>query len=133
MKTNEQILSEVKSNGFITYSQISLLKNRSNKDNKDVINYDEDFEGFSIDKKSGEKGLQWLKSLLNSKGEPRKGACLGYREIDIIQHATNEDFKFVGFYDDNIGYGYHNFKPIYAVGGMEYVPCASNEKIYIIG
>ena len=54
MKANEQILSEVKENGYITYSQISLLKNRSNKDNKDVINYDEDFEGFSIHKKSGE-------------------------------------------------------------------------------
>ena len=38
MKTNEQILGEVKSNGFITYSQISLLKNRSNKDKQDVIN-----------------------------------------------------------------------------------------------
>ena len=133
MKTNGQILSEVKSNGFITYSQISLLKNRSNKDNKDVINYDEDFEGFSIDKKSGEKGLQWLKSLLNSKGEPKANVSLGYREIDIIQNATNEDFEFMGFYDDGGGYGHHNFKPIYAVCGMEYVPYASNKKIYIIG
>ena len=49
MKTNEQILSEVKSNGFITYTQISLLKNRSNKANQDVINYDDNFEGFRID------------------------------------------------------------------------------------
>ena len=132
MKTNEQILSEVKSNGFITYSQISLLKNRSNKANKDVINYDDNFEGFSIDNVSGTKGLAWLKSLLNSKGEPRKNTCLGYREIDIIQHATNEDFEFMGFYDDG-GYGYHNFKPIYRVGGMEYVPYANCQKIYVIG
>ena len=131
MKTNEQILSEVKSNGFITYSQISLLKNRSNKVDHDVIDYDDDFEGFAIDKISGTKGLEWLKSLLTSKGEPRKGACLGYREIDIIKQATNEDFEFMGFYDD--GNGYHNFKPIYKVGGMEYVPFANGQKIYVIG
>ena len=132
MKTNEQILSEVKSNCFITYSQISLLKNRSNKANKDAINYDRDFEGFAIDKESGTKGLQWLKSLLNSKGEPRKNVCLGYREIDIIKNATNEDFEFMGFYDDG-GFGYHNFKPIYRVGGMEYIPYANGKKIYVIG
>ena len=131
MKTNEQILSEVKSNGFITYSQISLLKNRSNKANQDIINYNDNFEGFVIDNVSGVKGLDWLKSLLNSKGEPRKDACLGYREIDIIQHATNEDFEFVGFYND--GNGYYNFKPIYRAGGMEYVPYANGQKIYVIG
>ena len=133
MKTNEQILSEVKSNGFVTYSQISLLKNRSNKAKQDILNYDDNFDGFGIDDVSGVKGLAWLKSLLNSKGEPRKDACIGYREIDIIQHATNEDFEFVGFYNDNIGYGYHNFKPIYRVCGMEYIPYANGQKIYVIG
>jgi hypothetical protein len=131
MKTNEQILSEVKENGYITYSQISLLKNRSNKASQDILDYNDNFEFFNVDKASGAKGLQWLKSLLNSKGDPRKGACLGYREIDIIQHATNEDFEFVGFYDD--GHGYHNFKPIYRVGGMEYVPFANCQKMYVIG
>ena len=133
MKTNEQILSEVKSNGFITYSQISLLKNRSNKANQDIINYNDNFEGFNVDNVSGAKSWAWLKSLLNSKGEPRKDACLGYREIDIIQHATNEDFEFVGFYNDDIGSGYHNFKPIYRVNGMEYIPYANGQKIYVIG
>ena len=130
MKTNEKIFSEISENGFITYKQISLLKNRSNKEQKDCINYDS-FEGFEIDPESGEKGLLWLKSLLNRNGEPKKGISLGYREIDIIQHATNEDFEFMGFYDD--GRGYHNFKPIYRVGGMEYIPYANGEKIYIIG
>jgi hypothetical protein len=48
MKTNEQIFSEISENGFITYQQISLLKNRSNKEQKDCINYDS-FEGFKID------------------------------------------------------------------------------------
>ena len=131
MKTNAQILSEAKSKGFITYSQISLLKNRSYKANQDIINYDDTFEGFNVDKVSGTKGLAWLRSLLNSKGEPRKGTYLGCREIDIIQHATNEDFKFMGFFDD--GYGYHNFRPIYKVGGMKYIPYASDKKIYVVG
>ena len=131
MKTNEQILSEVKSNGFITYAQISLLKNRSNKAKQDILDYNDNFEFFNVDKASGEKGLQWLKSLLNSKGEPKANVSLGYREIDIIQNATNEDFEFVGFYAD--GYGYHNFKPIYRVGCMEYVPYANGQKIYVIG
>lgn len=130
MKTNDQIFSEISENGFITYKQISLLKNRSNKEQKDCINYDS-FEGFEIDPESGEKGLLWLKSLLNRNGDPKKGISLGYREIDIIQHATNEDFEFMGFYDD--GRVYHNFKPIYRVGGMEYIPYANGEKIYIIG
>ena len=132
MKTNEQVLNEIKENGFITYAQIRLLKNRSNKDNKDAINYDDDFEGFSVDKESGTKGLQWLKSLLNSKGEPRKNVSLDYRGIYIIQNSSNEDFEFMGFYDDG-RYGYHNFKPIYRVGGMEYVPYANGQKIYVIG
>ena len=132
MKTNEQIFSDIKQNGFITYEQIKLLKNRSNKLGKDLINYDGDFEGFPVDKESGEKGLQWLKSLLNSKGEPRANVSLGYRELDIIQNASNEDFEFMGFYDDG-RYGYHNFKPIYRVGGMEYIPYANGQKIYVIG
>ena len=127
MKTNESILAQE----TISYNDIKLLKNRSNKDGKDVINYDS-FEPMQIDSASGAKGLDWLKSLLTSKGEPRKGVCLGYREIDIIQHATNEDFEFMGFYDDGFR-GYVNLKPIYRVGSMQYVPFCKEQKIYVIG
>ena len=131
MKTNEQILSEVKENGYIAYSQISLLKNRSNKEQKDCINYDS-FEGFEIDPESGAKGLSWLKSLLNRNGEPKKGVSLGYREIDIINNASINDFIFNGFYDSGNRY-YKNFQPIYRLNGMEYIPYCNGEKIYIIG
>ena len=73
MKTNETILSQ----NVISYNDIKLLKDRSNKfGSKDVINYDS-FEPTKIDHDSGEKGLTWLKSLLTSKGEPRKGGSLG--------------------------------------------------------
>ena len=131
MKTNEQIFSEISENGFITYQQISLLKNRSNKEQKDCINYDS-FEGFEIDPESGEKDLLWLKSLLNRNGEPKKGVSLGYREIDIINNASINDFIFNGFYDSGNRY-YKNFQPIYILNGMEYIPYCNGEKIYIIG
>ena len=127
MKTNESILAQE----TISCNDIKLLKNRSNKDGKDVINYGS-FEPMQIDSASGAKCLDWLKSLLTSKGEPRKGVCLGYREIDIIQHATNEDFEFMEFYDDGFR-GYVNLKPIYRVGSMQYVPYASGQKIYVVG
>ena len=56
MKANDQIFSEISENGFITYKQIGLLKNISNKEQKDCINYDS-FEGFEIDPESGASGL----------------------------------------------------------------------------
>lgn len=127
MKTNESILSQQ----IISYNDIKLLKNRSNKNGIDVINYDI-FDPTQIDKVSGRKSLDWLKSLLNSKGEPRKGVNLGYREIDIINNATPNDFIFGGFYDDGNKY-LHNYKPIYKVCGMEYVPYCNGQKIYVIG
>ena len=131
MKTNDQIFSEISENGFITYKQISLLKNRSNKEQKDCINYDS-FEGFSIDPETGTKGLLWLKSLIKRDGEPKANVSLGYREIDIIQNASINDFIFNGFYDSGNGY-YKNFQPIYRLNGMEYIPYCNGEKIYIIG
>ena len=127
MKTNESILSQQ----IISYNDIKLLKNRSNKNGIDVINYDI-FDPIQIDKVSGRKGLDWLKLLLNTKGEPRKGANLGYREIDIINNATPNDFIFNGFYDDG-NRDFHNYKPIYEVCGMEYVPYCNGQKIYVIG
>ena len=49
MKTNETILSQ----NVISYNDIKLLKNRSNKDGEDVINYDS-FDPTKIDHDSGE-------------------------------------------------------------------------------
>lgn len=127
MKTNEQILAQ----SIISYNDIKLLKNRSNNEETDVINYD-NFEPIQIDNLGGAKGLDWLKSLLTSKGEPRKGVNLGYREIDIISRATNEDFYFCGFYNAGNRY-YKNYLPIYRVLDMEYIPYCRGEKIYIVG
>ena len=127
MKTNEQILAQK----VISYNDIKLLKNRSNKMQKDVINYDT-FDCMPIDKECGEKGLNWLKSLLTSKGVPRKGVSLGYREIEAIAIATNESFCFCGLYDAGNRYC-SNYLPIYSVLDVEYIPYCRGEKIYIIG
>lgn len=40
MKTNETIFKEITENGVITKQQLQVLKNRSNKAQQDVINYD---------------------------------------------------------------------------------------------
>ena len=40
MKTLESIFSEIKERGVITKQQLQLLKNRSNKQQQDVIDYD---------------------------------------------------------------------------------------------
>ena len=127
MKTNETILSQK----VISYNDIKLLKNRANKVGEDKIDYGT-FEPINLDHDSGIKGLVWLKSLLTSKGEPRKGVSLGYREINIINNATPNDFMFEGFYDDG-NRDFHNYKPIYEICGMEYIPYCHGEKIYIIG
>lgn len=127
MKANESILSQK----VISYNDIKLLKSRSNKEQKDLISY-YNFEPIKIDDEGGAKGLQWLKSLLNSKGEPRKNINLGFREIEIINQSTQKDFYFCGFYDAGNGY-FKNFQPIYEIGGMEYIPYCNGEKIYIIG
>ena len=127
MKTNEVILSQKE----ISYSDIKLLKNRANKADSEYPIPDT-FEGIEIDFESGNKGLVWLRSLLNAKGEPRKGVNLGYREIDIIKNATPYNFAFNGFYDDG-NRNFHNYKPIYEICGMEYIPYCHGEKIYIIG
>ena len=131
MKTNEQIFSEIQEQGFITGKQINLLKTRSNREQKDCINYSS-FEGFSIDPETGTKGLLWLKSLIKRDGEPKAGVSLGYREIEIIKTAKNTDFEFGGFYDSGNRY-FKNFQPIYRLNGMEYIPYCNGEKIYIIG
>ena len=131
MKTNETIFAEIKASSFMTEKQMQLLKNRSNKAQKDLLDYDTinpDGYGTKITPEWGAKGLQWLKGLLTTKGEPRKGQNLGYREIEIIKTASPEDFSFIGFYDNGRGWC-HNYLPVYNCGGMEYFFECGNIKV----
>ena len=130
MKTNETIFAEIKASGFMTEKQMQLLKNRSNKEQKDLFNYDLDKDGYGIKLESdwANKGLQWLRSLLKKNGEPKAGQNLGYREIEIIKTARPEDFRFNYFYDNSRGW-YRNFVPVYYINGMEYFVECGNIKV----
>ena len=129
MKTLESIFSEIKKQGFITKQQLQLLKNRSNKDQKDLFDYDflEEFAdgyGIPVTDEQGAQGLAWLKKFQHKKSV----SPYGYRENEIINNASASDFRFLGFYD--AGRLRRNFLPIYDLNGMQYVPMAEP---YIIG
>lgn len=131
MKTLESIFSEIKENGVITKHQLQLLKNRSNKQQKDVINYDwlegiGDGYGIPLTEEQGVQGLNWLKKFIRKNGESN---VYGYRELEIINSASPCDFVFKGFYDAGNGW-FRNFLPIYQLNGMEYIPM---KEPYIIG
>ena len=129
------IFADIKANGFMTEKDMQLLKNRSNKEQKDCFDYElinsiNAGYGIPIDDEWANKGIKWLKSLLTKNGESKSGQALGYREIDIIQTADPSDFTFRGFYDAG-RYGFRNFLPLYGIAGMEYyVSCG---KIQVIG
>lgn len=131
MKTLEIIFSEIKESGFISKSQFQILKNRSNKHQKDVIDYDwlesiGDGYGIPLTEEQGIQGLNWLKKFIKKNGE--SNVC-GYRELEIINGASPCDFVFKGFYDAGNGW-FRNFLPIYQLNGMEYIPM---KEPYIIG
>ena len=131
MKTNELIYKEILSNGYITESNMKLLKNRSNKSGRDLFDYDfldsfSDGCGIPLTVDQGEKGLLWLKKFIRKDGSSN---VYGYREIDIIQNATPSDFLFQGFYD-NGNYSHHHYLPIYSVNGMQYI---AKKEPYIVG
>ena len=86
LTTNEEIFENVRENGYITEREINLLKNRSNNERRDVFNYellDEVADGYGVPvtPEQGAKGLRWLRGLLKSNGEPRKGQGLGLARV----------------------------------------------------
>ena len=131
--TTTTICAQIKQRGFMTEKEMLLLKSRSNKAQKDLLEYDTinpNGDGTPIAPEWGAKGIQWLRGLLTSKGEPRKGQNLGYREIEIIKTASPEDFTFIGFFDNGRGW-YRNYVPVYNCGGIEYY--VSNGFIQVVG
>lgn len=131
MKTLESIFSEIKGAGVITKEQIQLLKSRSNRQQKDVIDYAwlesiGDGYGIPLTEEQGIQGLNWLKKFIKKNGESN---VLGYRKLNIINSASPCDFVFKGFYDAGNGW-VRIFLPIYQLNGMEYIPM---KEPYIIG
>ena len=130
MKTNESIITEVAERGYITEKEISLLKCRSNREGRDVINYELLGEEVPVTPEQGAKGLLWLKKLLKRNGEPREGQNMGYREINIIKNATGNGFSFVCLYDCG-NKSFSSFVPVYRCGAMEYYVIGG--KINVVG
>ena len=129
MKATETIITEIAERGYITEKEINLLKSRSNREGRDVINYELLGEDVPVTPEQGAKGLLWLKKLLKRNGEPREGQNLGWREIDIIKKATENDFSFACLYD--CGNRSSNFVPVYRCGAMEYYVLGG--KINVVG
>ena len=130
MKATETIITELAERGYITEKEINLLKCRSNREGRDVINYELLGEDVPVTPEQGAKVLLWLKKLLKRNGEPREGQNLGWREIDIIKNATENDFSFACLYD--CGNKWHScFVPVYRCGAMEYYVTAG--KINVVG
>ena len=122
--------AQIKQRGFMTEREMLTLKSRSNKAQKDLLDYDTlaPDGGIPIAPEWAAKGLRWLKGLLTTKGEPRKGQNLGFREIEIIKTASPEDFRFNYFYDNGRGWC-RNYVPVYNIGGMEYFVSGGNIKV----
>ena len=65
MTTNEQIFNEIRETGVITEKQISLLKRRSNANQKDVFSGLDMFEeSIVLTPEQGAKSLAWLKRFV---------------------------------------------------------------------
>jgi hypothetical protein len=104
MKTNEQIFEEIREQGYITEQQIEILP---------------------MTHEQGVKGLKWLKQWTKKHNTP-----FGYREIDIINNASPDDFTFWGFYNANHYEGCVDQWPVYELNGLKYVPL---EEPYVCG
>ena len=130
MKATETIIAEIAERGYITEKEISLLKCRSNREGRDVINYELLCDAVPVTPEQGAKALLWLKKLLKRNGEPREGQILGWREIDIIKNATENDFSFVCLYDCG-NKRFSSFVPVYRCGAMEYYVLGG--KINVVG
>ena len=130
MKANETIIAEVAERGYITEKEINLLKCRSNREGRDVIDYELLCDAVPLTAEQGAKALLWLKKLLKRNGEPREGQNLGYREINIIKNATENDFEFVCLYDCG-NKRFSSFVPVYRCGAMEYYVLGG--KINVVG
>lgn len=99
MQTNEQIFDEIRNQGFITERQIKLLKQRSQREQRDLFDYSlkesvSEGDGVPVAAEWGAKGLVALK-----KWAKQRKALVGWRENNVIEHATADSFRFKGFHN----------------------------------
>ena len=129
MKT-EILLKEIAEKGVITEKQISLLKLRSNKEQKNL--YDLFDEEIQCTTEQTKKVLEWLLNKWKTpKGAERKNNPFGYREQNVLEDENAKAY-FNGFYDAGNSYVTF-FVPIYEIVGngssFEYIVTGGEIKI----
>lgn len=104
-------VNEIVKRGYITESEINLLKNRVNNGRADVSELD-DLGGLAITEEQTAKGLTWLINKWKTpRGVERKNNPFGYREEDILENFDH--FELAGFY--NAGRCFPFYMPLYDV------------------
>ena len=119
------LLKEISKREIITEKEINLIKNRSNRLQKDLFDYD--IDPIEVTSEQTEKGLKWLLNQYQTpKGQIRKNNPFGYREIEVLK-SENPKAYFNGLY--NAGNHFRVFYvPIY-----EYVSDKGSFEYYVSG
>lgn len=86
-------VNEIIERGFITESEINLLKNRVNNGRADVCELD-DLGGLAITDEQTAKDLNWLLNKWKTpRGTERKNNPFGYREEDILENFDHSSWQ----------------------------------------
>jgi hypothetical protein len=111
MRTKESIFEEIKSQGYITKSQIQALKKMSERNGVTVYKRttipEFKSKGIPVTFEQGEQGLRWLRKIAN-----KRKAVVDERTKNLIFSSSARDFHFQGFTS--------NFMPIYELNGLVY-------------
>lgn len=132
--TTPQIISNAKNTKMISEKDILLIKHRSNRERKDLWEYDEETEEILLTPEQTEKGYKFLYNLAYTPiGKVRKNCPFGYRELDTLE-GENKGFTFDGFYNATSKYGC-DYIPLYTFfssnGSFQYYYLGG--EIHIVG
>ena len=125
-------VNEIVKRGYITESEINLLKNRVNNGRAELSQLD-DLGGLAITEEQTAKGLKWLLNKWKTpRGKERKNNPFGYREENILEDFDH--FYFSGLYDAG------NYRPFFvplhvvcAKDGRHFEYCVFGGEIHIVG
>ena len=123
--------------GYLTESEINLIKNRKNKGEKVDLSplYDScnNGYGFDLEKSQIKKGFNWLMNLYKSPtGKIRSNNPYGYREISVLE--SFEKITLIDFYNSGnlwVKFYVQYYRVIGKDNTFEY--CVYNGEIHILG
>lgn len=110
-RTTKNIIEQANERGFITESEINLLKRRANRG--EDLSYIYEYCTSAISEEQTSKGKSWILSKLSKKdGTPRKG-CENFKELIELAKDEHTKFSFDGF--QNIGIWDSFYAPVYTL------------------